>query len=163
MICSVHKKLRVTSCFILLMSFSVQATDVVCKTPAQEWEDKYDAIAMKRVPSMFEECNPFSDIFNTDFFGDWLSKIKGMVGNTDLFCGYGTDDIFSDANTVYGTGTSTTPVGVLDKIESGVNTQTQNDLDKALNGMTQPIVPSGSQKYITGSESNSDLYDSIFK
>lgn len=146
-------------CFISLPVFS----DVVCKTPEQEWKDKYDAVAMKRVPSMFESCNPFSDIFNTDFFGDWLGKIKGMIGNTDLFCGYGTDDIFSDANTVYGTGSSTTPVGVLDKIENGINSKTKSELDDALNGMTQPIVPDGAKKYITGSESDTDIYKTIME
>lgn len=145
------------------LSGSVFSAEVTCKTPEQEWKDKYDAIAMQRVPSMFEDCNPFSDIFNTDFFGDWLSELKSKVGNADLFCGYGTDDAFSDANSAYGTGSSSTPVGVLDKIENGVNSQTKNDLDKALNGMAQPIVPSGTGKYITGSESNSDLYKTIFE
>ncbi|MEM0550329.1 MULTISPECIES: hypothetical protein [Aeromonas] len=120
-----------------------------CPSRSEEWEKRYKSVAMERAPSMFDKCNPFSDIFVSDFWGDLLDKIG--IPDFEL-CGYGKDEIFEDT-------IGKSENGIRESASSAIKGEIEDTINKAI----KPVTGKGS----TGSDimnggSNDAIKDIIF-
>lgn len=140
----VHSLIIATTVFS--SSIAMAASDT-CPPPSKTWEDRYKKVAMDRAPSMFDECNPFSDIFISDFWSKWLDKLPG-IGDFD-FCGYNKDDLFEDGASAVG----------IDRDKLDINNVISEEIEEQVNKVVKPITKNDNS---VGSGSNEIIKDIIF-
>jgi hypothetical protein len=122
----------------LVSSACAAAGSESCPTPDKAWKDKFEKNVLEQAPSMFDKCSPFSGLFNSDFFGDLLN---GILGNKDLFCGYGTDDLFGDV-----TDSSSRPSTIVKDAANGVTNAVTDTVNKSVKPYTNTDKTVGSSQ-----------------
>ncbi|MND22419.1 hypothetical protein D3C80_127990 [compost metagenome] len=147
------KRMKVIAIFALLLQgpqiANASTGSEACPDRSAEWKKRFEDVAMERAPSMFDKCNPFSDIFISDFWGDLLGKI----GIPDFeVCGYGKDDLFEDT-------IGDSENGIRKSASDAIKGEIEDTINKAIKPITGK-ESSGSD--ILNNGSNDAIKDAIF-